>query len=78
MLALVALLTRLRQQGRCDSLVFETDTFLLRGPPLHKFDLGLQLRLLRLYVAQRAKLVRRLRRAALQLLDLGKGDRRAA
>jgi hypothetical protein len=78
MLTLLARLVRLRQQGRGDGLVLQTDTFLLRGPPLHKLNLGLQFRLLRLYVPQRASLVRRLSRPALQLLDLGEGDRRAA
>jgi hypothetical protein len=77
MLTLLARLVRLRQQGCGDSLVLQTDALLLCSPPLHKLDLSLQLRLLSLYVAQRATLVRRLRRPALQLLYLGEGDRRA-
>ena len=78
MLTLLARLARLLQQGRSDNLVLEADALLLRSPPLQELNLGLQLCLLSLYVAQRATLVRRLRRPALQLLDLGEGDRRAA
>lgn len=68
---------RLLYQGCSNSLVLETDALFLTGPPLHKLSLGLQLRLLCLYVPQRVAFLRHGLRLALQLLDLGKGDWRA-
>jgi hypothetical protein len=74
----VTWLVRLSQQRRSDSLVLQTDSFLLRSPPFHELDLSLQLRLLSLYIAQREPLACGLRWLTLQLLDLGEGDRRAS
>ena len=58
MLTLSTRFVRLRQQGRGNSLVLQTYALLFRSPPLHKLDLSLQLRFLRLYVAQREALMR--------------------
>ena len=68
----------LLQQGRSNGFVLETDALFLRGPPLQKLCLCLQLGLLRLYVPQRAALLlRHVMWLALQLLDLGEGYLRA-
>jgi hypothetical protein len=80
LLLLLMLLYRRLQQGRRHSLILKTNTLLLRCPPLHKLCLSLQLRLLSLYIPKRLSLIRLDRgiaRLALQLLDLGEGDRHA-
>ena len=74
------LLYRRLQQGRRHSLILKANALLLRRPPLHKLGLSLQLCLLSLYIPKRLSLIRLDRgtaRLALQLLDVGEGDRHA-
>lgn len=66
----------LLQQGCSNDFVLYTDALFFGGPPLQKIRLGLQFGLLGLYIPQRAALLlRHIMRPALQLLDLGEGDR---
>ena len=80
LLLFILLYRRLLQQGLRHSLILKTNALLLRRPPLHKLSLGLQFRLLCLYIPERLSsqplgIDRRIAaRLALQLLDFGKGD----